>query len=154
MASDLEAGTYFAHPCWSWDHGVNEKAKGLIRQHYLKNRNLTTVINEENQINPEQMASAAAEASELMRTLGHKDRLMILCYLISGEKSVGGLARLLEIPQSPLSQHLARMRKEKLVTTRREAQTIYYSIASDEAMRMVELMHELYCSEPWISRTG
>ncbi|MEE8496850.1 MAG: metalloregulator ArsR/SmtB family transcription factor [Xanthomonadales bacterium] len=112
------------------------------------------MTNEENQINPEQMAAAAAAASELMRTLGHKDRLMILCHLITGEKSVGGLGRLLAIPQSPLSQHLARMRKEKLVTTRREAQTIYYSIASDEAMRMVELMHELYCSEPWIRRTG
>ena len=79
---------------------------------------------------------------------------MILCHLISGEKSVGGLVRLLEIPQSPLSQHLARMRKEKLVTTRREAQTIYYSIASNEAMRMVELMHELYCSEPGMRLTG
>lgn len=111
-------------------------------------------MDHENTINPKQMASAAAQASELMRTLGHKDRLMILCHLISGEKSVGGLARLLEIPQSPLSQHLARMRKEKLVTTRREAQTIYYSIASNEAMRMVALMHELYCSDPGMRMTG
>ena len=108
----------------------------------------------ETQFNPEQMASAAAEASELMRTLGHRDRLMVLCHLISGEKSVGELAGLLEIPQSPLSQHLARMRKEELVTTRREAQTIYYSIASSEATRMVELMHELYCSESRIRLTG
>lgn len=100
------------------------------------------------------MDSAAAQASELMKTLGHKDRLMILCHLVSSEKSVGELARLLEIPQSPLSQHLARMRKENLVTTRREAQMIYYSIASNEAMRMVELMHELYCSEPGIRLTG
>jgi DNA-binding transcriptional ArsR family regulator len=111
-------------------------------------------MNEEIQVNPEQMASAAAKASELMRTLGHKDRLMILCHLISGEKSVGKLAGLLEIPQSPLSQHLARMRKENLVTTRREAQTIYYSIASNEAARMVELMHELYCSESGMRLTG
>jgi DNA-binding transcriptional ArsR family regulator len=72
---------------------------------------------------------------------------MVLCHLTSGEKSVGELAGLLEIPQSPLSQHLARMRKEKLVTTRREAQTIYYSIASGEAASLVELMHELYCKE-------
>lgn len=111
-------------------------------------------MNEETLVNPEQMASAAAQASELMRTLGHKDRLMILCHLISGEKSVGELAGLLEIPQSPLSQHLARMRKENLVTTRREAQSIYYSIASNEASRMVELMHELYCSEPGLRLTG
>jgi DNA-binding transcriptional ArsR family regulator len=111
-------------------------------------------MNEEIRVNPEQMASAASQASELMRTLGHKDRLMILCHLISGEKSVGELAGLLEIPQSPLSQHLARMRKESLVTTRREAQTIYYSIASSEAARMVELMHELYCSESGMRLTG
>ena len=97
------------------------------------------------EINPQRMAIAAGKASELMKTLGHKDRLMVLCHLTSGEKSVGQLARLLDIPQSPLSQHLARMRKESLVTTRREAQTIYYSIASEEAARMVGLMHELYC---------
>jgi DNA-binding transcriptional ArsR family regulator len=113
-----------------------------------------TEMIKETQFNPEQMASAAAEASELMRTLGHRDRLMVLCHLISGEKSVGELAGLLEIPQSPLSQHLARMRKEDLVTTRREAQTIYYSIASSEATRMVELMHELYCSETRVRLTG
>ena len=89
-----------------------------------------------------------------MKTLGHKDRLMVLCYLSSGEKSVGELARLLDIPQSPLSQHLARMRKEKLVTTRRDAQTIYYSIASQEATRMVQLMHELYCSDQEVHWTG
>lgn len=97
-------------------------------------------------IDARRMAVAAGQASELMKTLGHKDRLMVLCHLISGEKSVGELAGLLDIPQSPLSQHLARMRKEELVRTRREAQTIYYSIASEEAARMVGLMHELYCS--------
>jgi DNA-binding transcriptional ArsR family regulator len=98
-------------------------------------------------IDASKMARAAQKASDLMKTLGHKDRLMVLCHLASGEKSVGQLASLLDIPQSPLSQHLARMRKESLVTTRREAQTIYYMIASGKAGRMVELMHELYCSE-------
>ena len=104
-------------------------------------------MTEETTIDPVSMASAAAQASELMKTLGHKDRLMVLCHLTTGEKSVGELAGLLEIPQSPLSQHLARMRKESLVNTRREAQTIYYSIASADAARFVALMHELYCSE-------
>jgi len=98
-------------------------------------------------IDASKMGRAAQKASDLMKTLGHKDRLMVLCHLASGEKSVGELASLLNIPQSPLSQHLARMRKESLVTTRREAQTIYYSIASGKAGRMVELMHELYCSD-------
>jgi len=96
-------------------------------------------------VDPKRMAVAAGKACELMKTLGHRDRLMVLCHLASGEKSVGELASLLEIPQSPLSQHLARMRKESLVTTRRDAQTIFYSIASEEAARIVGLMHELYC---------
>ena len=104
-------------------------------------------MKEEAQIDPRKMASAAQKASDLMKTLGHKDRLMVLCHLTAGEKSVGELAGLLDIPQSPLSQHLARMRKESLVTTRREARTIYYSIASGEAEQFVSLMHELYCSE-------
>lgn len=101
---------------------------------------------EEVRIDPRRMAIAAENACELMKTLGHKDRLMVLCHLSAGERSVGELAALLEIPQSPLSQHLGRMRKESLVKTRREAQTIYYSIASEEAARIVALMHELYCS--------
>jgi DNA-binding transcriptional ArsR family regulator len=102
-------------------------------------------------IDPRKMARAAQRASELMKTLGHKDRLMVLCHLTSGEKSVGELARLLDIPQSPLSQHLARMRKENLVTTRREAQTIYYSIASGEATdRSHEFGRSLLCISKFV----
>jgi len=97
------------------------------------------------EIDASRMADAAQRASKLMKTLGHKDRLMVLCHLASGEKSVGELAHLLNIPQSPLSQHLARMRKQELVTTRRDAQTIYYSIASHEASELVGLMYDLYC---------
>lgn len=107
---------------------------------------VATQMKNPKQINAGQMAIAAGKASELMKTLGHKDRLMVLCHLTSGEKSVGELAALLDIPQSPLSQHLARMRKEQLVKTRREAQTIYYSIARKDAARIVALLHELYCS--------
>lgn len=109
-------------------------------------RNIEILMRQTNAINPKKMVLAAARASELMKTLGHRDRLMILCHLVPGEKSVGELAQLLDIPQSPLSQHLARMRLENLVKTRREAQSIYYSIASAEAQRMVMVLHELYCS--------
>ena len=97
------------------------------------------------EIDLEQMARSASRASALMKTLGHKDRLMILCHLAAGEKSVGQIAGLLEIPQSPLSQHLSRMRKEGLVDTRREAQTIFYSLQSGEASKIVEVLYELYC---------
>jgi DNA-binding transcriptional ArsR family regulator len=98
------------------------------------------------EIDLNQMAQSATRASALMKTLGHKDRLMILCHLAAGEKSVGQIAELLEIPQSPLSQHLSRMRKEGLVDTRREAQTIYYSLKSGEASRIVEVLYELFCA--------
>ncbi len=105
----------------------------------------TAVMKQETGIDLNQMAQSASRASALMKTLGHKDRLMILCHLAEGEKSVGQIADLLEIPQSPLSQHLSRMRKENLVDTRREAQTIYYSLKSGEASRIVEVLYELFC---------
>lgn len=98
------------------------------------------------QIDLAQMAESASRASSLMKTLGHKDRLMILCHLAGGEKSVGQIADLLEISQSPLSQHLSRMRKEGLVNTRREAQTIYYSLKSGEVSRIIEVLYELFCA--------
>lgn len=94
----------------------------------------------------EQMQEAAGQASTLMKTLGHQGRLMVLCQLATGEKSVGELSELLDIQQSPLSQHLSRMRSEGLVDTRREAQTIYYSLKSDEAGKMIECLYGLYCA--------
>ena len=94
----------------------------------------------------DQMAQSAHRASSLMKTLGHKDRLMILCHLADGEKSVGQIADLLQLSQSPLSQHLSRMRKEGLVNTRREAQTIFYSLKSGEASRIVKVLYELFCA--------
>ena len=95
----------------------------------------------------EQMNEAADRASALMRTLGHKGRLLILCQLVGGEKSVGELSDSLDIPQSPLSQHLSRMRKEGLVETRRQAQSIYYSIKADEVGKIIECLYGLYCAD-------
>jgi DNA-binding transcriptional ArsR family regulator len=100
----------------------------------------------EGEFDLEQMSAAADKASALMRTLGHKGRLMVLCHLASGEKSVGELSESLDIPQSPLSQHLARMRKEGLVKTRREAQTIFYSLKDDDAGKMIECLYRIYCA--------
>jgi DNA-binding transcriptional ArsR family regulator len=96
-------------------------------------------------IDPSSLAQAAERACDLMKILGHKDRLLILCHLLDGEKSVGELAKLLGIPQSPLSQHLARMRQQSLVKTRREAQSIFYSIDSKEAAAIVKVLSKLYC---------
>lgn len=94
----------------------------------------------------DQMTEAADKACALMKTLGHKGRLMVLCQLASGEKSVGELSKSLGIPQSPLSQHLSRMRSEDLVSTRRDAQTIYYSLAAAEARTIIECLYEMYCA--------
>lgn len=98
------------------------------------------------EIDLEQMQHAADQASTLMKTLGHSGRLMVLCQLANGEKSVGELADLLGIQQSPLSQHLSRMRQEGLVATRREAQTIYYSLKSNETGKIIECLYGLYCA--------
>lgn len=94
-----------------------------------------------------QMNEAADKASALMRTLGHKGRLLILCQLATGEKSVGELSDILAIPQSPLSQHLSRMRKEGLVQTRREAQSIYYTLKAGEAGKIIECLYGMYCAD-------
>ena len=80
-----------------------------------------------------------------MKTLGHSGRLMILCNLADGERSVGDLAERLEMSQSSLSQHLARMRNEGLVTARRESQTVYYSLVKGEAQSIIESLYEIYC---------
>lgn len=96
-------------------------------------------------LEPEEMEAAAGRASQLMKTLGHRDRLMVLCQLAEGEKSVGEIGELLGIEQSPLSQHLARMRKEGLVKTRRESQTIFYSLASEDVAKVIGVLYEIYC---------
>ena len=97
-------------------------------------------------VDPNEMEDAAEQASRLMKTLGHRDRLMILCQLVDGEKSVGQIADLLDLQQSPLSQHLARMRKEGLVRTRRESQNIFYSLAKADVARVIGVLYEIYCN--------
>jgi len=91
------------------------------------------------------MQAAAEQASALMKTLGHPGRLMILCNLAVGERSVGELAEDLDMSQSSLSQHLARMRIEGLVETRRESQTIYYRLSDGDARRVIESLYKIYC---------
>lgn len=93
------------------------------------------------------MQAAAGRASALMKTLGHAGRLMILCNLAEGERSVGDLADELQISQSALSQHLARMRGEGLVSTRRESQTVYYSISQGEVSKVIQSLYEIFCPQ-------
>ncbi|MFC6672352.1 ArsR/SmtB family transcription factor [Marinobacterium aestuariivivens] len=91
------------------------------------------------------MKANAAQAARLMRALSNEHRLLILCYLQGRELSVGELNQSLDLSQSALSQHLAVLRNDGLVRTRRESQTIYYSLDGDRATRVIETLHDLYC---------
>ncbi len=102
-------------------------------------------IYENMKIKAEDMSNAADVAVGLLQSLGHKSRLMILCQLLDGEKSVGQLAEFLQARKSTVSQHLALLRKDRIVTTRRQGQTIFYAIASDPARRLLETLYEIYC---------
>ena len=87
----------------------------------------------------------AEKAAKMLRALSHSARLNVLCELGSGERSAGQLVKNSGLSQSALSQHLARLRDDGLVETRREAQTIYYFIADAKAQRIVKLLYDLYC---------
>ena len=93
------------------------------------------------------MRERAGEAGRFMKSLGNAHRLLILCSLAEGEKSVGELERLLEMRQPHLSQHLTRLRVEGLVKTRREARTVYYRLGSEAAERVIGLLYELFCAK-------
>jgi DNA-binding transcriptional ArsR family regulator len=99
------------------------------------------------------MESAAEQASALLKSLANRHRLLIICQLIEGERAVGDLASRLGIRDSTVSQHLALLRKDGLVATRRDGQTIWYSIASDEARHILETLYRLYC-DPSAAATG
>ena len=96
-------------------------------------------------INPDHMAAAAEKASELLRSLGNRHRLLILCQLTEGERSVGDLAAFLGLRDSTVSQHLSLLRRDGLVRARRDGQTIWYSIASPPARRVLETLFEIFC---------
>lgn len=96
----------------------------------------------------EQMREHAPQAAKLMGALGNESRLMILCTLAQGERSVGELNSVVPLSQSALSQQLARLREQRLVTTRRESQTIHYRLADGPARQIIELLHDIYCGVP------
>lgn len=93
----------------------------------------------------EDMVEKAQDASNFLKALAHEGRLLILCYLSSGEKSVTELEQLLGSRQAAVSQQLARLRLEGLVTCRREGKAIYYSLGDPKAARMIGLVYEMFC---------
>lgn len=91
---------------------------------------------------------SAAEACGLLKVLASPDRLLLLCQLAQGEYCVGDLANATAIEQPTLSQQLTVLRHNRLVNTRREGKQIYYSIASPQAMEVMQVLYRLYCQAP------
>lgn len=87
----------------------------------------------------------ASHACELLKAMANEWRLMILCHLSEGEKTVSELQNLLGLSQSALSQHLAILRREKIVRSRKHAQSVIYSLAGDEAIKVMGTLHDVFC---------
>ena len=99
-------------------------------------------------MNPEAihaMRVAATKATQILKTMGNEDRLLLLCQMVDGEKCVSDFEDLLDIRQPTLSQQLGVLRHAGLVNTRRDGKRIYYSLASDEVQQLLNLLYTLYC---------
>jgi ArsR family transcriptional regulator len=96
-------------------------------------------------VDPALLQASAAAAAKLLRALANEHRLLILCHLAQGESSVGQLQSVVGLSQSALSQHLAVLREEGLVATRRESQTIWYRIDDPAALRVVQTLADIFC---------
>lgn len=94
-----------------------------------------------------EMQKHAKDAANLLKKLGNEHRLLVLCTLMAGELSVSELHELMPISQSSLSQHLASLREAELVKTRRESQTIYYSLHGEEAIKVITVLQSIYCPD-------
>lgn len=92
------------------------------------------------------LEESAEEAAKLLTSMANAKRLLVLCHLVEDERSVGDLAGLAGLSQSAVSQHLAKMRLQGLVKTRRDGQTIFYSLASSEVRAVLETLYAIYCS--------
>jgi DNA-binding transcriptional ArsR family regulator len=94
------------------------------------------------------LARQAGEAAQLLKLLGNESRLLILCFLaVRGEMTVGELVDVVKLSQSALSQHLARLREDGLVTFRRDSQTLHYRVIDQRALRVLGLLKEIYCGD-------
>ncbi|EBA01953.1 MAG: metalloregulator ArsR/SmtB family transcription factor [Paracoccaceae bacterium] len=95
----------------------------------------------------DKMATNAMDAANFLKAISHEGRLMILCYLASGEKSVTELETLLSARQASVSQQLSRLRLEGLVTPRRDGKAIYYSLTDDRPKKIMEIVYDLFCKD-------
>lgn len=95
----------------------------------------------------DRIVNKATTASAFLKAISHEGRLMILCHLVTGEKSVTELEELLSARQAAVSQQLSRLRLEGLVVPRREGKAIYYRLADDRPKKMLETVYELFCAD-------
>ncbi|MBV9260844.1 MAG: winged helix-turn-helix transcriptional regulator [Pseudolabrys sp.] len=95
----------------------------------------------------DRMVENAQRATNFLKALSHESRLMILCILAEGEKSVSELEKLLALRQPTVSQQLARLRADKLVSTRRDGKTVYYSLASEDARVIIGAIYNVFCKK-------
>lgn len=105
---------------------------------------MTIVLEQENITDLKQLKASSSSASRLMKLFANEQRLILICKLIDGECSVGELASYAGLGQSAASQHLGKMRAEAVVSTRREAQTIYYRLVDPAAIRIILALCEIY----------
>ena len=123
---------------------MSHSLKSMIMRH---NKTMALPVFDKN-ICPEdmdKMASNAVRAANFLKAISHEGRLMILCYLASGEKSVTDLEELLSARQAAVSQQLSRLRMEGLVTPRREGKVIYYSLTDKRSTQIMEVVYDLFC---------
>ncbi len=97
-------------------------------------------------MNLKKLAPKVAQAESFLKALANRHRLLILCEIHKGEIPVSALQSVVGLSQSALSQHLARLREDGLVKTRRESQAIFYSLANPNVSRVISLLYELYCA--------
>ncbi len=97
-------------------------------------------------MNMKELEPRATEAAELLAAMANPKRLLILCHLLGQELTVGELSKRVDLAQSPLSQHLSKLRALKLVAARRDGQSIYYRLASEEVAKILATLHGIYCA--------
>ena len=100
------------------------------------------------QLDFSQMQDSAGQACGLLKAMANEARLMVLCHLIEGERSVTELQDAVGLSQSAMSQHLAVLREQEIVATRRDGQSVYYRISNDHAMAVMETLHREFCEAP------
>ena len=107
------------------------------------------VLEEGGEFSPqlEQLMQRARDASDFLKALANESRLIVLCLLAEKERSVSDLERILSLRQPTVSQQLARLRDDKLVATRREGNTIYYSLASEDVRKVIALIYSIFCHQ-------